>query len=305
MSIHLGGVEVKSIQSAQNLKKIESAQHHVNELDSKLRRSEAINEKICLDASTNYQGGDWTTAYKFWDKWTDVEELKLKREAEVQRLVELADRPDFMGHYHDHSQERGIFEKPEAEKRRLCERHREMGNYLFKEGLIPKAAEQYRIAISYYEYCFPEHEREQMELDFLRHACLCNIALCLHRMGYYRQAIEAASRVLTENGEVGKAYYRRAQSYRALDEYGLAMLDIQAALRLCPTDKGVVAEHQKLMLQRASAAKIEQKMAAEMLQTCEKKISAHEQLTGADQTLDLSIFNIDCPVEPTLNLEST
>lgn len=46
--------------------------------------------------------------------------------------------------------ERKIFELPEWEKMILCERHRAVGNYLFQEGLYPKAAEQYQLVYKHY-----------------------------------------------------------------------------------------------------------------------------------------------------------
>ena len=37
-----------------------------------------------------------------------------------------------------------MFELPEKEKMAFCERHRLLGNYLYGEGVLPKAAEQYK-----------------------------------------------------------------------------------------------------------------------------------------------------------------
>ncbi len=44
----------------------------------------------------------------------------------------------------DDCQERELFELPEKEKMVLCERHRLRGNFLFGEGVLVKAAEQYK-----------------------------------------------------------------------------------------------------------------------------------------------------------------
>jgi hypothetical protein len=41
-------------------------------------------------------------------------------------------------------QERKMFEQPEADKMAFCERHRLLGNFLYGEGVLPKAAEQYK-----------------------------------------------------------------------------------------------------------------------------------------------------------------
>lgn len=37
-----------------------------------------------------------------------------------------------------------MFEQPEEDKMAFCERHRLLGNYLYSEGVLPKAAEQYK-----------------------------------------------------------------------------------------------------------------------------------------------------------------
>ena len=37
-----------------------------------------------------------------------------------------------------------MFERPEHEKMAFCERHRLLGNFLYGEGVLPKAAEQYK-----------------------------------------------------------------------------------------------------------------------------------------------------------------
>jgi hypothetical protein len=75
-----------------------------------------------------------------------------------------------------------IFNLPENEKILFCEKFRALGNYLYSEGIYPKAAEQYQLCISYYEYCFPDNDAEQIRLDELRHVCLCNISLCYYHM---------------------------------------------------------------------------------------------------------------------------
>ena len=113
-----------------------------------------------------------------------------------------------------------MFNLPEEEKIKFCERHRILGNHLFEEGLLPKAAEQYQTvvdnlqekrvihttesgfsmqALSFYEYCFPEDDAAQHSLDLVRYASLCNISLCYSRMGFLREAEEMATQVITIN----------------------------------------------------------------------------------------------------------
>ena len=76
-------------------------------------------------------------------------------------------------------------------------------------------------ALSYYEYCFPETEEEQNHINRVKYACQCNVSFCFYRMGYYREAINAATLAINDREvEAGaKAYFRRAQAHQKLDEY--------------------------------------------------------------------------------------
>ncbi|CAE7754890.1 FKBP4 [Symbiodinium microadriaticum] len=144
-----------------------------------------------------------------------------------------------------------MFHLPETDKIRFCERHRILGNLLYEEGLLPKAAEQYQTALSYYEYCFPEDDETQRSLDTVRYAALCNISLCYCRMGLLREAEAAATQAVRESEDRrstlpevarAKAYYRRAQVHRKLDDYESAMADLRRVLALCPDDPAAKQE---------------------------------------------------------------
>lgn len=161
---------------------------------------------------------DWTETYSFWSKWEDTDETQQKKhENEAKSAMDHS--AAFMGHDHDHAVERKLLEFSEIEKMNFCEKHRLKGNYLFLESIFPKAAEQYQLALSYYEYCFPDDDEAQLKLESLRHACLCNISLCFYRMGHWRMALSSAAQVIEEDKDNAKALFRRAQAYRALDEY--------------------------------------------------------------------------------------
>ena len=161
---------------------------------------------------------DWTDTYSFWSKWEDTDEaLQKKHDSEAKSAMDHS--AAFMGHDHDHAVERKLLEFSEMEKMNFCEKHRLKGNYLFLESFFPKAAEQYQLALSYYEYCFPDDDETQLKLESLRHACLCNISLCFYRMGHWRMALSSAAQVIEEDKNNAKALFRRAQAYRALDEY--------------------------------------------------------------------------------------
>lgn len=311
---------------------LKSRKDRLEEVTKKLER-QAEAEKKQQDAESgvgkSQQGlmGDWTKVYTYWKDWDDVEELKETKAKEEENLRELSNRPDFMGHYHDHSEERKIFELPEDEKLALCERHRALGNHLYLEGLLPKAAEQYQTAMSYYEYCFPDDVDMQVHLEELRHACLCNISLCYLRMGNLREAVESATHVIEENPKAAKAYYRRARAYRMLDEYENAEQDLRKAAALTPLDKAIEKEMNALQSQRAHAYQNSKVMASMMLGTTKPQRqqqnqqqhqheNQHENQTTATEQHSthtpsqiskeaisacqdsLMLFNLDIPLEP-------
>lgn len=212
---------VQSVSDVKSAQQLQAVSQRLGEITDKL--SKAALKESSHPVSAVQKGGpgwDWTKSYADWSEFEDVEELKLRKEKEESTLDDIHSKKDALGHYHDHSKERGFFELPESEKFSACEDNRLMGNYLFKEGIFPKAAEHYQIAIAYYEYCFPTENSEQELLDELRRACLCNISICYRHMGYLRQAVEMATMVLKEtDGLHSKALFRRAQAYRDLDEY--------------------------------------------------------------------------------------
>jgi tetratricopeptide (TPR) repeat protein len=214
---------------------------------------------------------EWASAYEKWQTYDagDDDTLGSKpKDFEEMLEAEVAKNqagPDGMGHYHDHHEERVFFEKPEEEKMRFCERHRVYGNALYEEGMLPKAAEQYHLTLSYYEYCFPDTVEKQATLEELRHACLCNQALCYYKFGEIRKAIACVDQVLGKDPHYVKALYRRAKAYRHLDEYDHAQADLDMALAVCPTDASLLREQQSLHRQKESSLRTEQSMSQRIM----------------------------------------
>jgi tetratricopeptide (TPR) repeat protein len=196
---------------------LENAEKRLSEISLKL-------SKVAINAGTknsiNQNDWDWTKSYSSWSQFEDAEELKQLKDKEEEKIQNILASNNPLGHAHDHSKERAFFESSEEFKFQACERNRLMGNYHYSEGNLYKAAEFYQLTIVYYEYCFPEDVVRQEELTRLKHTCLCNISLCYNRLSLFRKAIEAVTQVVDEtNGTHVKALYRRAQSYRQLDEY--------------------------------------------------------------------------------------
>ena len=108
-------------------------------------------------AKTHPDQSSLSDIYRKWDRWNEVETINEEVEMETKKVEKLAQKANQPAHTHmfEHAKEKKIFEMKEHEKKAFCEKHRAKGNYLFQEGLYPKAAEQYQLALSYYQYCFP------------------------------------------------------------------------------------------------------------------------------------------------------
>jgi tetratricopeptide (TPR) repeat protein len=268
------------------LYQIESANQRIKDVTEKLQKVEN-HFQLNKQQPKLQQTRDWTKNYAYFSKFDDIEELQEKKRNEEEYLQNLMSRPDIFSHNHDHTEERALFHKPEREKLEFCENHRSLGNYLFEEGMFNNAAEQYKIALSYYEYCFPDEEEDQAHLDQVRYACLCNISLCYYKLNLYREAVEAANNAISENSTVSKAFYRRAQAYRALDEYENARADLARALEISPNDPYISRELRILNMKRTCSTRSTQIMASNMLNTSNHQEDEFHSIRMIDEDVDL------------------
>jgi len=135
-------------------------------------------------------------------------------------------------------------------------------------------------------------------------------------MGHLREAVEAASHVIRENASNAKAYFRRAQAYRLLDEYESAEEDLRRCKTLTPLDKDIARESKLLQVQRANANRKSKVVAAVMMGTASS--TSLTTLDGPAKPLDKRpplaeaatataatgaqgpslLFNIGMPLEP-------
>ena len=89
-------------------------------VQSKIEELEVSLESASADGSVTLDGvnkADWTQSYDYWDKWKDTDDLadKLKETRTQEREIQEKDRPSFLNHRHDHSEEKRIFESPESQ----------------------------------------------------------------------------------------------------------------------------------------------------------------------------------------------
>jgi len=243
-------------------------------------------------------GWDWASSYQRFAAWEDVDDLREKKTSEEARLKTVMERQTNPGHYHDHTEERKLFDLPEEAKMALCERHRLLGNALFEEGCVHKAAESYRLALSYYEYCFPESLEHQKLLDSVRYASFCNISLCYRLMGHLRLAIEAANKALAQLGDASsnyngtKAFFRRAQAHCDLDEYASAHSDLLAALAIIPNDHVLQRELESVARIKSRSTQADQRMAQSMFRTQPNPSTRGDGISELDSLHDFSITQL-------------
>eukprot|EP00904_Undaria_pinnatifida_P007966 jgi/Undpi1/429/HiC_scaffold_1.g00425.m1 len=176
----------------------------------------------------------WTHTYEKWDGWKDPDESAKKRDEEAKRLKNY--RENTMSCAHDRSAERKVMEMPIEEKLEACREFRQKGNLFHEEGQYRRAALQYRQALIYYDFCFPDKEDDQQELDDIRQACLLNSAACFLACGELDQTMDCCYQALRAEPDNVKALYRRAVVYRLRDQFKEASADLGKALAQLPNE---------------------------------------------------------------------
>ena len=286
----LSSSNIKTIGSAKIVHQLAATERKLQEISSKLSRLQPLdlgrqsttgavvsdpphsapqatvrrNEESVDMSQTSYSARpewDWTRSYSSWNSWEDIDELQNMKLREEMKIESIQSKRDLLAHNHDHSKEREFYELADEKKIQTCEIHRLLGNHLFHEGWFSKALDHYQIAVGLYEYCFPTDAMQQEELNRLRHICLCNMSLCLMHLGLYRRAVESSSTVLrecTDSMVCSKALFRRAQAYRCLDEYELALTDLRAAKEMVPHNRSIASEVQLLRSLFSSHTKSQQ-----------------------------------------------
>mmetsp|Transcript_13218 Transcript_13218/g.46243 ORF Transcript_13218/g.46243 Transcript_13218/m.46243 type:complete len:470 (-) Transcript_13218:129-1538(-) len=188
---------------------------------------------------------DWTATYRAWADWQDPDELAAK-EAEERARLERASKRAPTSCSHDHAAERAIYEMPMEEKMVACRSFKARGNMFFREGQFGLASEQYNRVLIYYEYAFPESDKQQKELDGIRIDSLTNLAACCIRLGRLDEALDNCNIALYADPGNAKALYRRAQARRMRHDFADARADVEAALAAAPDDTAVQREARML-----------------------------------------------------------
>lgn len=102
------------------------------------------------------------------------------------------------------------------------------GGEVFKSGRVRFALNRYCAAIRMYE-----HDKSVPSADSaLVRMCLLNEAMCQLKLGEFRKAEVAATKVIKDEPSNVKALYRRAQALAKLEEFQMALVDAKRVVEL-------------------------------------------------------------------------
>lgn len=109
---------------------------------------------------------------------------------------------------------------------------KEAGGSIFKSGRIRFALSRYTAAARLYE-----HDKEiTAETRAVLRLCLLNEAMCQLKLGEFRKAEQACSKVLKDESQNIKALYRRAQALFHMGEFNQAHTDLKRVAEIEPTN---------------------------------------------------------------------
>jgi tetratricopeptide (TPR) repeat protein len=161
----------------------------------------------------------------------------------------------------DHSAERAIFEKTNAEKLKAVTILKNEGNELFKTGEYAQACLSYRRGLVFLDYTFPESFEETQEFKTLEIALCMNLAAAKEKQFLFSEALIFAKRASQRDPGNPKAWFRIGTSFLGLDRYEDAEVSLKKALSLAPGDPGIQAQLRTLDVRKSEYAKREKEMA--------------------------------------------
>jgi len=112
----------------------------------------------------------------------------------------------------------------------------EDGNTLFRKGHLREASHRYKYAIKR----LPEDEGNFGEtFNQLKVHLLLNQSRCMRKQGFFVEAIELADQVIEINPDSFEALSARAKAKKESGNYEDALIDLNEALKLVPTNREV------------------------------------------------------------------
>ncbi|KAG7174077.1 70 kDa peptidyl-prolyl isomerase-like [Homarus americanus] len=133
-----------------------------------------------------------------------------------------------------------ILEFTPKEKLGIAVKYKNLGIGLYKEGCLSKqisAFFMFRDAVKWLVMIEPDEVKDSFaEIQVIKMHCYNNLALYHIRQHQYKLAISAATIVLDTDEKNVKALYRRAVANTEIQNYEIAIDDIQSALAIDPNN---------------------------------------------------------------------
>ena len=140
------------------------------------------------------------------------------------------------------ARERAVWEMPWEKRLEKCNEFRIEGNMFFREGQFGRAAVRYHHAMTYFEYCIPESEEQEKQLEAMQLPTYLNFSMCMIRMQKFADVHTWCLQAIKIDPQSAKAFYRRAVAFRNQDEFSSAREQLDRALELAPEDAVIQRE---------------------------------------------------------------
>ncbi|KAK4378108.1 hypothetical protein RND71_004404 [Anisodus tanguticus] len=146
----------------------------------------------------------------------------------------------------DFNKEKPFWKMDTKEKLEACEKIKNEGNVLFKDGKFQCASRKYEKecnsfsslnALKFIQFDHSFNEDEKYRANTLRLSCYLNNAACKLKMGEHQEASKLCSKVIEYEPCNVKALFRRAQAYLRINELEKSEIDIRKALEIDPNNR--------------------------------------------------------------------
>ncbi|KAL3127945.1 hypothetical protein ChUKH1_02850 [Cryptosporidium hominis] len=131
---------------------------------------------------------------------------------------------------HDRSKERELYERSTTDKLKAIRLFCDEGNIKYKDNKIEEAILEYKNALIYVDYTFPENKNLEEEYNQLITRINLNLSACFLKINEFNMAMLHCNNVLKNDPNNIKALYRLTQAYINIYEFNKAIEIIDKVL---------------------------------------------------------------------------
>ncbi|KAJ1607925.1 putative peptidylprolyl isomerase [Cryptosporidium canis] len=131
---------------------------------------------------------------------------------------------------HDRSKERELYERSTRDKLDAIKLFCDEGNIKYQNNQIEDAIFEYKNALIYVDYTFPEDKALEEEYNNLITRINLNLSACFLKINEFNMTILHCNKVLQNDPNNIKALYRLSQAYMNIYEFNKALEIIEGVL---------------------------------------------------------------------------